>query len=130
MIEMAQMGIRRGTTRALSRALFPFHFWCALSVICFFSRVVCTGGRRVSARRAGRAELRRKSTKESGVVHRIPARAPRSTGPRRTTGKGIIPAAATARRRRGGPRKDDGETDGRADVQRVRRNNLYVRCEQ
>ena len=83
----------------------------------------------MSTRRAGRAELRRKSTKESGVVHRIPAGAPRSTGARPATGEGIIPAAATARRRRGGPGKIDVQTDGCADVQRVRRDHSYGRWE-
>ena len=51
-----------------------FLFWvafCSLLVFSryFFSLDTGTGGRRVSARRAGRAELRRTPTEESGVVH-------------------------------------------------------------
>lgn len=112
---------------------FPFSE-CPFRIILltFFLTVgCCTGGGRVSARRARCAELRRKSTKESGVVHRVPTGAPRALGPRRATGERTIPAAAAAAtaRIRGGPGEDNVETDGRADVQRVRRDHLFGRWE-
>ena len=113
------------------RALYPFPFRSALFVLfyCHFLTGGCshTGGGRVSASRVGRAELRRKSTRESGVVHRVPTGAPRALRPCRATGERTIPAAAA--RSRGGPSEDDVETDGRADVQRVRRDHLLGRWE-
>jgi hypothetical protein len=85
-----------------------------------------TGGRRVSARRAGRAELRRTSTGESGVVHRVPASASRPIGPCRATRKGTSPSAtATRHHRLLRPGKGDVEADECTGLQHVRYDHLW-----
>jgi hypothetical protein len=116
-------------TRALLCALclFPFRS-AALLVIFFVFLTACfTGGRRVSARRASRAELRRKSTPESGVAYRIPASASRPLGPGPATSERTNPPAAARPGPPGG--KNDEEADGCAGVQRVRRDHLCGRWE-
>ena len=129
---MIEMEIRRKVTRAHSPTNFLFPFSGLPFVLYLFSHGLPslldtgTGGRRVSARRAGRAELRRTPTGESGVVHRIPTSASRSIGPCPATGEGTSPSATVTRHYRLlGPSEGDVETDGRTGLQHVRCDHLW-----